>query len=71
MMKRVSGNALKMSSISSEDQESGVGLSDSTSSKNKASSIFKQVGPQAPPLTNKMKGSKTFSFNFMSEDEKS
>jgi hypothetical protein len=34
-------------------------------SKNKASSIFKQVGPQAPQLTNRMKGSKTFSFNFM------
>jgi hypothetical protein len=39
---------------------------ESTGSKNKASSIFKVVGPQAPQLTNKSKGSKTFSFNFMS-----
>jgi hypothetical protein len=42
-------------------------MSEKSSSKNKASSIFKQVGPQAPQLTNKSKGSKTFSFNFMNE----
>lgn len=51
-----------------------MGRSDTSSNKNfnqnqnKASSIFKQVGPQAPQLTNKIKGNKTFSFNFMSDD---
>lgn len=38
-------------------------------SKNKASSIFKQVGPQAPLLSNRTKGNKSFSFNFVNDDE--
>jgi hypothetical protein len=43
---------------------------DLSTSKNKASSIFKQVGPQAPQLSNRIAGSKTFNFNFENKTDK-
>lgn len=57
---------MKINSFEDEDSDK---KSDNSGSKNKASSIFTQVGPQAPQLSNRIKGSKSFSFNFMSTPE--